>query len=113
MNDIMADADVRRYCMQVADVNGQAVPGIVIPFETTITPGANFFGQALAGGDKTFTQTPLRRRSAPRECLRGLRRHGFTDHDERRAHGIGATRHQIRRRASPIGRRSAPRRMCI
>jgi hypothetical protein len=57
MNDIMADGDVRRYCMQVADVNGQAVPGIVIPFETTITPGANFFGQALAGGDKTFTQT--------------------------------------------------------
>jgi hypothetical protein len=55
MNDITGDPDVRRYCMQVADANGQAVPGIVIPFETTITTGANFFGQSLAGGDKTFT----------------------------------------------------------
>jgi hypothetical protein len=55
MANILEDADVKRYCMQVADPNGAAVPGIVIPFSSTISTGYNFFGQPLAGGDHTFT----------------------------------------------------------
>jgi hypothetical protein len=55
MANILDDPDVRRFCMQVADPNGGAVPGIVIPFSTSITTGYNFFGKPLAGGDHTFT----------------------------------------------------------
>lgn len=57
MDDITEDVDVRRHCMQIADPTGQAVPGLVIPFSTTITEGSNFFGRPLAGGDHTFTPT--------------------------------------------------------
>jgi hypothetical protein len=31
------------------------VPGLVIPFSSTIATGSNFFGQPLGGGDHTFT----------------------------------------------------------
>ncbi len=55
--NIMDDPDVRRYCMQIADPNGQEVPGFVIEFSTTIAEGLNFFGRPLAGGDHTFTPT--------------------------------------------------------
>jgi hypothetical protein len=54
MANILDDPDVRRYCMQVADPDGNAVPGIVIPFSSTIATGYNFFGRPLAGGDHTF-----------------------------------------------------------
>jgi hypothetical protein len=53
--NILDDPDVKRYCMQVGDEYGSAVPGIVIPFSSSITTGYNFFGQPLAGGDHTFT----------------------------------------------------------
>ncbi len=55
MPDILADPDVRRHAMQVSGLPGQRVPGIVIPFETTIQHGVNFFGRPLAGGDSTFS----------------------------------------------------------
>ena len=55
MANILDDPDVKRYCLQVADPNGQPVPGIVIPFESLIETGVNFFGHPLAGGDHTFT----------------------------------------------------------
>ena len=41
--------------MQVGGSSGLALPGIVIPFSSTITTGVNFFGKPLAGGDHTFT----------------------------------------------------------
>ena len=55
MDNILDDADVSRYCMQVNSGGALAVPGFVIPFQTTISSGYNFFGQPLAGGDSTFT----------------------------------------------------------
>lgn len=55
--NILEDPDVRRYCMQIASDDGLPVPGIVIPFQTTITRGANFFGQAVAAGDHDFSPT--------------------------------------------------------
>lgn len=57
MANILDDPDVKRFCMQVADPNGYAVPGIVIPFSSTISTGYNYFGRPLAGGDHTFTPT--------------------------------------------------------
>jgi hypothetical protein len=57
MPNILDDPDVKRCCMQVADPNGQPVLGIIIPFESMIDTGVNFFGHPLAGGDHTFTPT--------------------------------------------------------
>src|SRR5690606_27097983 len=54
MADVMADADVRRYCMQIARGDGLPVPGIVIDFSTVIANGVNLFGQQLSAGDHNF-----------------------------------------------------------
>lgn len=53
--DLLADADVRRHCMQIGRGNGLPVPGIVIEFSTTIANGYNLFGQQLAAGDHAFS----------------------------------------------------------
>jgi len=53
-NNLLDDADVRRYCMQLQRGNNLPVPGIVIEFDTTIADGLNFFGKPLAGGDHYF-----------------------------------------------------------
>jgi hypothetical protein len=53
--NILEDADVRRYCMQIDDGSGLPVPGIVLTFSTTIAKGYNLFGRELAAGDNTFT----------------------------------------------------------
>lgn len=53
--NILDDADVRRYCLQPGDPDGLAVPGLIITFNTTITPGYNLFGQPLAAGDHAFS----------------------------------------------------------
>lgn len=53
--DLLADADVRRYCRQISPGDGQPVPGIVIDFSTTIAGGYNLFGQKLAAGDHAFS----------------------------------------------------------
>ncbi len=57
LGNILDDPDVARYCLQAADPNGLPTPGLVIPFQTTITPGYNFFGKQLAAGDHTFTSS--------------------------------------------------------
>jgi len=53
--DLMADPDVQRYCMQINQGPGVAVPGILIPFSTTVNSGYNLFGQPLAAGDHGFS----------------------------------------------------------
>ncbi len=55
--DILADSDVRRYCMQVDNGSGLPVPGIIITFSTTIADGYNLFGKPLAAGDHAFSPT--------------------------------------------------------
>lgn len=52
--NILEDADVKRYCMQVDPGNGLPVPGLVVEFETSIADGYNFFGQPIQGFDHYF-----------------------------------------------------------
>ncbi len=56
-DDVMADEDVRRYCMQIAPVSGTAVPGFIFEFSTTIANGLNIFGRELAAGDHAFSSS--------------------------------------------------------
>jgi hypothetical protein len=57
MSNVMNDPDVALYCNRIAKADGSAVPGIVIPFSTTIQSGLNFFGWPLAAGDHAFSQS--------------------------------------------------------
>jgi len=54
-SDLLADSDVRRYCLQIARGDGLPAPGIVIEFSTTIANGYNLMGQQLAAGDHAFS----------------------------------------------------------
>ena len=53
--NIMTDPDVAASCRNVKKPDGTPVPGIIIPFSTTIKHGLNFFGRPLAAGDHNFT----------------------------------------------------------
>lgn len=55
MDNILDDADVRRYCLQVDSGDGLPVPGLVLVFSTTVADRVNLFGQPLAAGDSTFS----------------------------------------------------------
>ena len=55
--NLLDDADVRRYCMQIDEGDGLPVPGIVLNFGTTIANHLNFFGNLLAAGDSNFSPT--------------------------------------------------------
>jgi len=55
VTDLMADADVARYCNNLKKANGTAAPGIVISFGSTIEQLRNFFGLPLAAGDSAYT----------------------------------------------------------
>ncbi|MEY3275786.1 MAG: hypothetical protein RL153_1052, partial [Verrucomicrobiota bacterium] len=55
--DLLADADIRRHCMQIDAGDGLPVPGLVIEFGTTIENGLNLFGQPYGAGDKNFSPT--------------------------------------------------------
>ena len=53
--DILADSDVRRFCMQIDDGSGLPVPGLILTFSTTVANGLNLFGRPLAAGDHAFS----------------------------------------------------------
>lgn len=55
MSNVLNDPDVATYCRNIRKSDGSSVPGIVIPFSTTISPGLNFFGRPLAAGDHAYT----------------------------------------------------------
>lgn len=55
MSNVLNDPDVAQYCRNIRQPDGSTVPGIVIPFSTTIQQGLNFFGQPLAAGDHAYT----------------------------------------------------------
>ena len=57
MSNVLNDPDVAIYCNNIRKADGSAVPGIVIPFATTIEPGLNFFGWPLAPGDHAYSQS--------------------------------------------------------
>lgn len=50
-DNLLEDADVRRYCLQIDTGDGLPVPGIVLTFSTTIAKGMNLFGLPLAPND--------------------------------------------------------------
>lgn len=52
--NLLTDADVVRYCMQIDPGNGLPVPGLVVEFSTTVTDSLNLFGRELAGGDHYY-----------------------------------------------------------
>ncbi len=52
--NLLDDADVKRYCMQIDPGNGLPVPGLVVEFSTTVTDSLNLFGRELAGGDHYY-----------------------------------------------------------
>ncbi len=53
--DVMTDPDVAAHCRNIKKPDGTRVPGIIIPFSTTIQHGKNFFGLDLAAGDHAYT----------------------------------------------------------
>ncbi len=54
-SNLMTDSDVATYCRNLRKPDGTPVPGIIIPFSTTIQHGKNFFGRDLAAGDHAYT----------------------------------------------------------
>jgi hypothetical protein len=55
-SNVLNDPDVAIYCTNIKKADNSLVPGVVIPFATTIEQGLNFFGWPLAPGDHAFTQ---------------------------------------------------------
>jgi hypothetical protein len=54
-DNLLDDPDVRRYCIQIDDGTGLAVPGLIFEFSTAIGDGLNLFGHPLAPGDHKFS----------------------------------------------------------
>lgn len=55
--DVLADADVATWCRNIKKPNGTPVPGVIIPFSTSIQHGHNLFGLPLAAGDHAYSAT--------------------------------------------------------
>jgi len=55
VSDLMSDPDAAAMCRNLRKADGSKVPGIVIPFGSTIEHGKNFFGLPTAGGDHLFS----------------------------------------------------------
>jgi hypothetical protein len=55
VSDLLSDPDAAAYCNNLRKPDGSPVPGIVIPFSTTIEHGRNFFGLPLAAGDHAYS----------------------------------------------------------
>lgn len=53
--NVLTDSDVAAYCRNIKKPDGTPVPGIIIPFSTTIRHGKNFFGLDLAAGDHAYS----------------------------------------------------------
>lgn len=52
--DLWSVADFRRFARPFAPETAGPQPGIVIPFDTNVISGLNFFGWPLAGGDSAY-----------------------------------------------------------
>lgn len=53
--NVLNDADVATYCRNIKKPDGTPVPGIIIPFSTTIEHAKNFFGLDYLPGDHNYT----------------------------------------------------------
>ena len=52
--DLWQVPEFRRYCRPFAPEGAGPQPGLVIPFDTNVNFGFNFFGWPLAGGDSSY-----------------------------------------------------------
>ena len=57
MSNLLNDPDVAASCRNLRKPDGSSVPGIVIPFASSVEHGLNFFGLPLAAGDHAFSAT--------------------------------------------------------
>ena len=55
--NLLTDADVAAYALQVDQTDGTPAPGFVVSFPSTIKTGLNFFGKPLAAGDHRYTES--------------------------------------------------------
>jgi len=55
VSNVLNDSDVATQCLNIKKPDGSAVPGIIIPFSSTIESGKNFFGLELLGGDHVYS----------------------------------------------------------
>lgn len=55
VSDLMSDPDAAAFCRNLRKPDGSRVPGLIIPFSTTIQHGLNFFGLPMAAGDHAFS----------------------------------------------------------
>jgi hypothetical protein len=55
MANLLDDADVDRYCLQIESAEEFPVPGIILEFSTSIQNGNNLFGRPAAAGDHGFS----------------------------------------------------------
>ncbi len=85
--DLLADADIRRHCMQVDRGDGLPVPGLVIQFQTTIEDGLNLFGQPYGAGDKRFSPSSF----ATKIFGMGVALEGYRGMDAPVSNGAGGT----------------------
>ena len=53
--DVMADSDVALLCMNLRKPDGSPVPGLIIPFTSTIQHDRNYFNLRLAAYDHAYT----------------------------------------------------------
>ena len=54
VDDLWQIPEFRRFCKPFAPESAGPQPGLVIPFETTVTFGLNFFGWPLGPGDSAY-----------------------------------------------------------
>ena len=57
VDDLWATPEFRKYCRPFTPETEGPQPGIVIPFETNVLFGKNFFGWPLGGGDHAYDPT--------------------------------------------------------
>ena len=65
MSNVLNDADVAANCANIGKLGGGLVPGIVLPFATTIEQGVNFFGWPYAAGDHNFSPSTFATKTFP------------------------------------------------
>lgn len=53
--NVLSDSDVATFCMNIRKPDGTPVPGIIIPFSSSVLHGKNFFGLDTAAGDHNFS----------------------------------------------------------
>ncbi len=83
--NLLDDADVRRYCMQIDPGDGLPVPGFVFEFSTTIANGYNLFGNQLAAGDHAYSPSSF----ATKIFAAGIGFPGYRGMDAPAANGSG------------------------